>query len=187
LQQDITNAHQILKTGGIILYPTDTIWGIGCDATNPTAVKKIFQIKNRDSTKSFVLLVNSDAMLNRYVKEVPALAWDLIDLSDAPLTIVYENPVNLPPEVMAENGTVAIRLVKDEFCSKLITKLGKPIVSTSANFSNKNTPKNFSEVDSELFKLMDYIVKHKQNDNSKNKASSIISLKQNGEIKVIRK
>lgn len=187
MQQDITNAYNTLSSGGIILYPTDTVWGIGCDATNVLAVKKIFQIKNRDSTKSFVLLVNSDVMLNRYIKEVPALAWDLIDLSESPLTIVYENPINLPPEVIADNNTVAIRLVKDEFCSKLIAKLGKPIVSTSANFSGKNTPKNFNEIDSELFKFMDYVVKHKQNDTSKSKASSIISLKQNGEIKVIRK
>lgn len=185
--QDITNACNALKSGGVILYPTDTVWGIGCDATNSSAIKKISILKKRQSEKSFVILVNSDAMLNRYVKEVPALAWDLMDISTSPLTIVYEHPINLPKEALAIDGTVAIRLVKDPFCSKLISTFGKPIVSTSANFSGKNTPKGYSEINSEIFPFMDYIVQHAQNQSSSNKASSIIRLKQNGEVEVIRK
>ena len=127
-------ALEILKNGGVILYPTDTIWGIGCDATNVEAINKIFEIKKREKTKSMIILVESERRLQDLV-DVPEMAWQIIDLSEKPVTIVYENPKNLPKEILAEDGSIGIRLVKDDFCKKLISKLNKPLVSTSANFS----------------------------------------------------
>jgi L-threonylcarbamoyladenylate synthase len=127
---------EILKSGGTILYPTDTIWGIGCDATNIEAVNKIFDIKKREKNKSMIILVESEKRLQDLV-DVPEMAWEIIDLSEKPVTIVYENPRGLPKELLAEDGSIGIRLIKNDFCKKLISKLNRPLVSTSANFSGK--------------------------------------------------
>ncbi len=185
--QDITKATETLKSGGTILYPTDTIWGIGCDATREDAVKKVYAIKKRPEAKSLILLVSDVQMLNRYVDEVPQVAWDLIELSEKPITIIYPKARGIAKNAIAEDGSVAIRLTKDEFCTKLIRKFNKPIVSTSANFSDTPAALNFSEINHHLVSEIDYVVSFRQNDLSKCQASSIIKLGMNGDVVVIRK
>lgn len=176
---------EVLKSGGIILYPTDTIWGIGCDATNVDAVKKVFELKNREVGKSPIILVDTEKRLQDLV-DVPAMAWEIMDLSEKPVTIVYDNPRGLPKELLAEDGSVGIRLVKDIFCKKLITKLNKPIVSTSANFSGEKSPMSFSEISPKLINLVDAIAEEKQTEISQWKGSSVIRVWGDGRIKIIR-
>jgi L-threonylcarbamoyladenylate synthase len=187
MQQEITKALEILKSGGTILYPTDTIWGIGCDATNEEAVKKVFDIKGRTQSKSLIILIDNEAKLNRYLKDIPALAYDLIDFTEKPLTIVYSDAKNLAKNVINEDGTIGIRIIKDEFCKKLIEKFGKPIVSTSANISGEPSPASFKEINPIILSQVDYIVNLRQHETSKNQASSIIKLSMDGQVKVIRK
>ncbi len=186
MQEDIDIALKTLKTGGIILYPTDTIWGIGCDATNEDAVKRIYDIKKRSDTKSMLLLLDKASELIWYVDEIPELANDLIKLTNKPLTIIYPRAKSLAKNLIANDGTIGIRIVKDEFCEKLISKFGKPIVSTSANISGEASPSNFSEINENIINAVDYIVKWKQNDNSRKVPSGIIKLGINGEVVVIR-
>lgn len=176
---------EILKTGGVILYPTDTIWGIGCDATNPQAIQKIFDIKKRDVKKSPIILVESEKRLQDLVN-VPPMAWEIMDLSEKPVTVVYDNPRGLPKELLAEDGSIGIRLVKDSFCKKLITKLNRPIVSTSANFSGEKSPMSFSEISPLLIKQVDAIAEENREQKSQWKGSSVIRVWQDGRIKVIR-
>lgn len=176
---------EVLKSGGIILYPTDTIWGIGCDATNVDAVKKVFELKNREVGKSPIILVDTEKRLQDLV-DVPAMAWEIMDLSEKPVTIVYDNPRGLPKELLAEDGSVGIRLVKDIFCKKLITKLNKPIVSTSANFSGEKSPMSFSEISPKLINLVDAIAEEKQTEISQWKGSSVIRVWSDGRVKIIR-
>uniref|UniRef100_UPI0025E58167 L-threonylcarbamoyladenylate synthase n=1 Tax=uncultured Chryseobacterium sp. TaxID=259322 RepID=UPI0025E58167 len=145
----MNNIINILKSGGTILYPTDTIWGIGCDATNIEAVNKIFEIKKREKNKSMIILVESEKRLQDLV-DVPEMAWEIIDLSEKPVTIVYENPRGLPKELLAEDGSIGIRRVKNDFCKKLITKLNRPLISTSANFSGEKSPLKFSDISPEM-------------------------------------
>jgi L-threonylcarbamoyladenylate synthase len=187
MDSEIKRALETLKAGGIILYPTDTVWGLGCDATNSNAVEKIFRIKKRNESKSLIVLLDQDIKLNKYVKEVPALAWDLIEFSDKPLTIVYDNVTNMAHNAIAADGSAAIRITKDEFCKKLIYKLGKPLISTSANISGEVSPANFGEIDGEILRQVDYIVGLRQHEKTKSVASSIIKLKNNGEVSIIRK
>lgn len=176
---------EILKTGGVILYPTDTIWGIGCDATNLQAIQKIFDIKKRDAKKSPIILVESEKRLQDLVN-VPPMAWEIMDLSEKPVTIVYDNPRGLPKELLAEDGSIGIRLVKDLFCKKLITKLNRPIISTSANFSGEKSPMSFSEISPLLIKQVDAIAEENQEQKSQWEGSSVIRVWQDGRIKVIR-
>lgn len=178
---------EVLKAGGVILYPTDTIWGLGCDATNSNAVSKLLEIKKRPQDMAMVVLVNSEVMIERYVKEVPEIAWQLLEVADEPISIIYPGARNLANNVIAKDGSVAIRLCKDNFCNQLILRLRKPLVSTSANFSGEKFPINFHEISSKLLKKVDYVVNYRQNDNSINKPSSIIKLGTGGEIEVIRK
>ena len=178
-------ALEILKNGGVILYPTDTIWGIGCDATNVEAINKIFEIKKREKTKSMIILVESERRLQDLV-DVPEMAWQIIDLSEKPVTIVYENPRNLPKEILAEDGSIGIRLVKDDFCKKLISELNKPLVSTSANFSGDKSPLKFSDISQELIDAVDYAVEENRENVSKYSGSSVIKVWSDGRIKVIR-
>jgi sua5/yciO/yrdC/ywlC family protein len=173
-----------LKSGGIILYPTDTIWGIGCDATDDEAVMKIFKLKNRDQNKPLIILVESEKRLQDLVK-VPAVAWDIMDLSEKPITIVYDAPKGISKNLLAEDGSIGIRLVKDEFCKILISKLNKPIVSTSANFSGEKSPKSFADISQKLINKVDAVAED-QNRVSKWEASSIIRVWSDGRIKVIR-
>jgi len=187
LETEIQNAVEVLRKGGTILYPTDTVLGIGCDATNEKAVELIFQIKKREKEKSLIVLVNDTRMLHKYVKEVPAIALDLIQETETPLTIIYDEGINLAKNVLGDDGSIAIRIPKDEFCNKLIYKFGKPIVSTSANLSGENAPQNFKVVNIEILSYSDYVVNWRLDDDSHAKASSIIKVKNNGEIKIIRK
>lgn len=176
---------ETLKTGGVILYPTDTIWGIGCDATNPQAIQKIFDIKKRDAKKSPIILVESEKRLQDLV-DVPPMAWEIMDLSEKPVTVVYDNPRGLPKDLLAEDGSIGIRLVKDLFCKKLITKLNRPIISTSANFSGEKSPMSFSEISPLLIKQVDVIAEENREQKSQWEGSSVIRVWQDGRIKVIR-
>jgi L-threonylcarbamoyladenylate synthase len=187
LSEDINNSLIALRNGGIILYPTDTIWGLGCDATNAVAVEKIYKIKARSETKSLLVLVDSIQMLERYVNNIPEIVYELTSVSDSPLTIIYSSGKNLAPGVCSEDGSVGIRICNDEFCNELIGRFRKPIVSTSANFSGKPSPGNFGSIDKSLTKVVDYVVSHRQDDNQKHAASPIIKVEQNGTIKIIRK
>jgi L-threonylcarbamoyladenylate synthase len=185
MESIINEALTTLKEGGVILYPSDTIPGLGCDATNEAAVNKVFEIKNRPENKSLIILVSSDAMLQRYVAEVPEVAWDILDYADKPTTIIYSNGKNLPKNCLAADDSIGIRIVKTGYLNKLIHKLGKPLVSTSANFSNEPSPKTMEEIPQSLADKVDFIVNLPSE--SKNKASAIIKLEVNGEFKIIRK
>ena len=176
---------QTLKSGGTILYPTDTIWGIGCDATNIDAIEKIFEIKKREKTKSMIILVESEKRLQDLV-DVPEMAWEIMDLSEKPVTIIYDHPRNLPKELLAEDGSIGIRLVKNDFLKKLISKLNKPLVSTSANFSGEKSPMKFSDISHEIVDAVDFVVEENQDKVSEYSGSSIIRVWSDGRIKVIR-
>ncbi|PIE50990.1 MAG: threonylcarbamoyl-AMP synthase [Flavobacteriales bacterium] len=180
--------QEIIKTlqnGGTILYPTDTIWGIGCDATNIEAIEKVAKIKNRDTAKSFIILVENEKRLQDLV-EVPAIAWDIIDVSEKPITIIYDNPRNLPKVLLAKDGSIGIRLVKDKLCKQIIGKLNKPLVSTSANLSGEKSPVQFSDISKRIIESVDAIVEENQNQKSKYSASSIIKISADNTVKVIR-
>jgi L-threonylcarbamoyladenylate synthase len=187
MEEEIKRALEVLKAGGTILYPTDSIWGIGCDATNEAAVKKVYGIKNREEAKSLILLLDEESKLNKYVKEVPAAAWDMIEFAENPLTIIYSGAVNLPVNVINQDGSVAIRVTKDLFCRQLIRKLGKPIVSTSANKSGEPFPKSFKEITPEILQGVDYIVNLRQKEQQVSKPSVIIKIEANGVFSFIRK
>jgi L-threonylcarbamoyladenylate synthase len=186
LKSEIKKALTVIKEGGIILYPTDTVWGLGCDATNADAVKKIYSIKQRAESKSLILLLDLESRLLTYVREIPEQVWPIIELSEKPVTIVYDDARNLPGEVVAEDGSIAIRITKDEFCKNLIGLMRKPLVSTSANISGQPTPSLFSEVSEEIIKSVDHVVDWRQNDRQKAQPSSIISIKKGGLIRIIR-
>lgn len=185
-EEDIKNSLVILKGGGIILYPTDTLWGLGCDATNPSAVEKIFKIKSRKENKSLLILVDGEFMLDRYLKDIPEIAIELSNVSDTPLTIIYPLGKNLAEGVCNDDGSVGIRICRDNFCSELISRFRKPVVSTSANFSGKPSPGNFSEIEKSVIDSVDYVVKYRQNDRQIQTASPVIKIEQNGTIKIIR-
>ena len=178
-------ALETLKSGGTILYPTDTIWGIGCDANNVEAINKIFDIKKREKTKSMIILVESEKRLQDLV-DVPEMAWEIIDLSEKPVTLVYDNPRGLPKEILAEDGSIGIRLIKDDFCKKLISKLNKPLVSTSANFSGDKSPMKFSDINPEIVDLVAYAVEENREKASQYSGSSVIRIWSDNRIKILR-
>jgi L-threonylcarbamoyladenylate synthase len=184
--EDINAALIALRNGGTILYPTDTIWGLGCDATNAAAVEKIFKIKARSETKSLLVLVDSIQMLERYVNDIPEIVYELSSVSDDPLTIIYSSGKNLAPGVCATDGSVGIRICHEEFCNELISRFRKPIVSTSANYSGMPSPENFDSINKSVIDAVSYVVKFRQDDLRKQKASPIIKVEQNGAIKIIR-
>ncbi|MBU8892027.1 MAG: threonylcarbamoyl-AMP synthase [Bacteroidales bacterium] len=184
---DIKKTLEVLKEGGIVLYPTDTIWGIGCDATNEKAIEKVFQIKQRSDQKSMLVLLDNPNKIPSYVNEMPDIVWDLIDLADKPLTIIYSGAKNLAKNLISSDGSIGIRITNDLFTQKLVSKFGKPIVSTSANLSGKPTPSNYSEISQKIIDAVDYVVKWRQDDVSKIMPSDIIKLEPNGEIQIIRK
>ena len=185
MKTEIENCLDVLDNGGIILYPTDTVWGIGCDATNADAVKKIFKLKQRPDSKTMICLVANDAMLERYVKKVPDLAYDIMDLSEKPVTIIYDQPIGVAKNLIAEDNTMAIRVARDLFCQRLIQRLKKPLVSTSANLAGNPTPRSFREIDPQILKGVDYVV-NLQREGENAKPSSIIRLRNDGTVKVIR-
>ncbi len=186
-EEDIKKSLDTLRNGGVILYPTDTVWGLGCDATSQSAVDKIFKIKSRDEGKSLLLLVSTEQMIDRYVNEIPEIAYQLIEVTDTPLTIIYPGGKNLASGVCAADGSVGIRICQDDFCNELISRFRKPIISTSANFSGKPTPGNFDEIDESLIEKVEYIVKYRQDDRQKHNASPVIKIGLNGTIQIIRK
>ena len=185
-RDDINNAVKVINEGGIILYPTDTIWGIGCDALNSDAVSRIYKIKERVDSKSMLILVNSANMLERYVDEIPEIAFDLVEVSEKPLTIIYDKARNLPSNLIGSDGSIGIRITNEEFSNNLITRFRKPIVSTSANISGMQSPSFFAEIDKRIIESVDYVVKFRQNERTKAMSSGIIKLSNSGEIKIIR-
>ena len=184
--EDLKKAVEVLRSGGIILYPTDTIWGLGCDPTNAEAVKKIFKIKKREDFRNMLILLDDSGKLERYVK-VPEIAWELLEASMSPITIIYPSAKNLAAGLIAEDGSTGIRITNDPFCKELIRRFGKPVVSTSANVSGTPAPSNFDDIQEEILSGVDYIVKWKQDDFVTNKPSSIIKIEENGQFKIIRK
>ena len=179
------NIIEIVQNGGTILYPTDTIWGIGGDATNPAVIEKIYEIKERNPHKSLLILVDSYKMLQNYVEEIPLEIWEILEKSIEPTTIIYSNPKNLPAELLADDGSIAIRVVKKGFAKDLIKATGKPLISTSANLSGQKSPANFDEIDPVILQRVDYVVNlHRQN--TSRKASKIIKWSSEKGIEIIR-
>ena len=197
-EEILNNALQTLRDGGTILYPTDTVWGLGCDATNPAAVARIFEIKQRSDAKSLVLLASDLDMVAKYVKEIPSIAVDLVEVNDAPMTIIYPGAVagsasaagdrwHLAWNVVAADGSVGIRIPLMEWCKQLVYKLGRPIVSTSANISGEPTPQRFSDIPQEIKDAVDFVVPPSVDVASTGKASQILKVGLKGEIEIIRK
>ena len=186
MQEEIKKAVDILRNGGVILYPTDTVWGLGCDATNENAVKRIFEIKKREDAKAMLVLVDNSAKIQSYVNEVPEIAWDLIEMTEKPLTIIYPDAKNLANNLIAEDKSIGIRVTSEIFSKGLCSMFRKPIVSTSANISGETAPSNFSQITEEIKSAVDYIVNYRQDETSKPKPSSIIKLGKGNVFKLIR-
>jgi L-threonylcarbamoyladenylate synthase len=187
LRTEIEKALNVLKNGGVILYPTDTVWGLGCDATNELAVSKINDIKGRSSDKSFIILLDTDAKLQSYVTEIPDVAYDLIEYAEHPLTIVFSGAKNLAKNVINEDGSVGVRIVKHDFCQQLIQRLRKPLTSTSANKSGDPTPRFFDEISEEIKEAVDYVVDLEQDLRTEKKPSTIMKLAPGGQFSFIRR
>ncbi|GLB49963.1 L-threonylcarbamoyladenylate synthase [Neptunitalea lumnitzerae] len=186
MQEEIHNSLKTLKSGGTLLYPTDTVWGLGCDATNAEAVQKIYALKQREESKALICLVSDVVMLERIFREIPDAAYDIIDHTDKPTTIIYDKPSGIAKNLIGEDNSLAVRVVKDEFCRQLIRKLNRPIVSTSANISGSPTPKSFKEINNEILSGVDYVVNlHREKICSQ--PSTIIKLSGSGLVKIIRK
>ncbi len=175
-----------MKQGGVILYPTDTVWGIGCDATNEAAVQKVYEIKRRSDSKALICLVDSTDRLARYVRNVADVTWDLIDLSEKPLTVIFDHATGLAPNLLAEDGSVGLRVTREEFSKELCYRFQKPIVSTSANISGEPTAATFDEISEEIKQAVDYVVRYNQRSKERHKPSSIVKIKANGEFTIIR-
>lgn len=190
-QQDIQNAVEVLRRGGTILYPTDTVWGIGCDATNVDAVRKVYELKQRDDSKALICLVDSDARLQRYVRQVPDVAWQLIDsLQDGggrPTTLVLDGAVNLAPNLIADDGSIGIRITQEPFSRELCFRFQKALVSTSANISGEPAAQNYEDIDPRLLEAVDYVCWSRRQEHKPHTPSSIIRLRLDGEVTIIRK
>jgi L-threonylcarbamoyladenylate synthase len=187
LKDEINKAFEVLKAGGLILYPTDTIWGIGCDATNEGSVDRIFKLKGRSEEKSLIILLDTDSKLQSYVKEVPDIAYDLIEYAENPLTIIYSGAKNLAQNAIASDGSIGIRIVKHSFCEQLISRFRKPVISTSANLSGQPAPASFREINEEIIQGVDHVVNLEQDDYSMKKPSTIMKLESGGRFSFIRK
>ena len=185
-ENDITQCVNTLNNGGLILYPTDTVWGIGCDATNAKAVKRVYQLKQRDDSKALIVLIDNADHIDHYVVDVPAIARELIDVAVKPLTIIYEGAYNLAPNLLGNEDSVGIRIPNDEFCHQLCARFGKPIVSTSANVSGNPTAKTFADIDPAIVNGVDYAVEYRRNDTTPHHPSNIILLSRDGTFKIIR-
>ncbi|GAA4096992.1 L-threonylcarbamoyladenylate synthase [Mucilaginibacter panaciglaebae] len=186
-KEEIAKALKIIQDGGIILYPTDTIWGVGCDATNTEAVQKIYKLKQRAESKSMIILLDTDAKLPSYIKEVPELAYNLIEYAENPLTLVMPGARNISPALIAADGSVGIRVVKHPFCEGLIQRLRKPLVSTSANISGKPSPQYFSQIDQEIIDGVDYVVDIDQHSMEIKTPSTIMRLEADGKFEFLRR
>ena len=187
IAEDIRTAAQTLRQGGLILYPTDTIWGIGCDAANEEAVRRIFQLKQREDSKAMICLVDSANRMQRYLRQVPEVAWDLVEYADKPLTLILDGAVNLAPSLIAEDGSIGLRVTRENISHELCYRFERAIVSTSANISGEPSPVCFDEITDDIKQGVDYIMRSRQNDLSKSKPSQIIKLSLDGQIKIIRK
>lgn len=186
MREEIQKACEVMAAGGVILYPTDTIWGIGCDATNEEAVRKVYALKQRSDHKAMLVLLDSPAKLNGYVREVPDVAWDLIELAESPLTIIYEGARGLAPNLLGEDGSVGIRITREAFSQALCARFRKPVVSTSANVSGAPAPANFREIPDEIKRGVDYVVRYRQEDLRRATPSHILKLGAGGLVKIIR-
>lgn len=186
MKDEIKKACEVMQKGGVILYPTDTVWGIGCDATNEEAVRRVFEIKRRADSKAMLVLVDSPVKVDFYVDEVPEVAWDLIEMTTKPLTIIYDGARNLAHNLIAEDGSVGIRVTNEEFSKQLCFRFRKAIVSTSANISGHPAPSVFSEISDEIKKTVDYVVDYRREETGHPKPSGIIKLGKGGQIKIIR-
>ena len=186
INQEVHNAFEVIQNGGIILYPTDTVWGIGCDATNTEAVAKIYALKKREESKSMIVLMNGEKMMYNVFKDIPAVAWEILDLSEKPTTLILDNPRNVASNIIADDKTLGIRIVKEPFCFKLMERMKKPLVSTSANITGMFPPKSFKEISPEILKGVDYVV-NLQHEKICDKPSTIIKLTNDSQVKIIRK
>lgn len=190
-EEDIKNAVEVLRKGGVILYPTDTVWGIGCDATNAEAVKRVYEIKQRDDSKALICLVDSDARLQRYVRNVPDVAWQLLDsLKDSdskPTTLILDGAINLAPNLIAEDGSIGMRITQEPFSKELCYRFQKALVSTSANISGEPAAQNYQDIDPCILEAVDYVCWSRRQEHNPHQPSSIIRLKENGEVNIIRK
>ena len=187
IAEDIKTAVQTLRQGGLILYPTDTIWGIGCDASNEEAVRRIFQLKQREDSKAMICLVDSANRMQRYLRQVPDVAWDLVEYAEKPLTLILDGAVNLAPSLIAEDGSIGLRITKEAISHELCYRFERAVVSTSANISGQPSPACYSEITEEIKKGVDYIMRSRQNDLSKSKPSQIIKLGFDGRVQILRK
>lgn len=185
-EDDIRKAVETMRNGGVILYPTDTVWGIGCDATNAEAVEKVYRIKHRDDSKALICLVDSDDRLQRYVRNVPDVAWDLLELAETPTTVILDNAVNLAPNLIAADGTIAMRITREPFSKELCYRFQKPVVSTSANISGEPAAQNYRDISEELLAAVDYVCFSRRQEHKPHKPSNIIKLSENGEVRIIR-
>ena len=184
---DIRNAVEVLRKGGVILYPTDTIWGIGCDATNEEAVRRVYKIKHREDSKALICLVDSADRMQRYFRRIPDVAWDLVEYADRPLTLILDAAVNVAPNLVAEDGSLGIRVTREEFSRQMCYRFQKPIVSTSANISGEPSPKSFYDIPEEIKSKVDYIVQFARGRKSDGRPSSIIKLAEDGSVNIIRR
>jgi L-threonylcarbamoyladenylate synthase len=187
LKEEVNKALRIIQEGGIILYPTDTIWGIGCDATNAEAVKRIFDLKQRDEAKSMIILLDNDSKLPAYVQDIPDVAYDLFEYAENPLTLILSKAKNLAPNIIADDGSIGIRIVKHTFCEQLIQRLRKPLVSTSANISGEASPKNFNQISQAIIEGVDYVVNLEQDTLTEKQPSTIMKLETDGRFSFIRR
>lgn len=186
-QEDIKNAVEVLRKGGVILYPTDTVWGIGCDATNAEAVARVYNIKQRDDSKALICLVDSDGRLQRYVRNVPDVAWQLLDCADKPMTVILDGAINLAENLIAADGSIAMRITNEKFSKELCYRFQKAIVSTSANISGEPTAQNYRDIAPEILEAVDYVCWTRRQEHLPHKPSSIIKLGMGGEVEIIRK
>ena len=186
-QQDIEAAVKVLRNGGVILYPTDTVWGIGCDATNAEAVARVYAIKQRDDSKAMICLVDSDVRLQRYVRNVPEVAWDLLEYATKPTTVILDNAVHLAPNLIAADGSIALRITQEPFSKQLCYRFQKPLVSTSANISGEPPAQNFCDISEQLLEAVDYVCWSRRQEHKPHTPSSIIKLTQDGVVTIIRK
>lgn len=187
IEREAQNAAEVIRKGGIIVYPTDTIWGIGCDATDEKAVEKVFALKKRAESKSLIALVGSEHGLLRTVKTVPEPAWDILKYSERPVTIIYDHPIGIAKNALAEDGSLGIRVTGDPFCRRLLELIKRPLISTSANVSGQPSPACFAEIDPEILSGTDYVVDFRRKDTRKAQASTILKLTDDCRITVIRK
>lgn len=185
-EQDLRNALETLRGGGVIIYPTDTIWGIGCDATNSDAVKKIYDLKRRIESKSMLALVDSEGALERWVDDIPEVAWELIEAAVRPLTIIYDHPKGIAPNLLADDGSLGVRITGEKFSRELCRRLRRPLVSTSANISGEKAPASFKDISEVILKGADYVVEYRRNEDIRSSASNIIKISEGGLFKVIR-